>query len=191
MRPPASVALLRDLAAVLRRRRLRWYVFGAQAASFYGRPRRTEDVDVTVRVPDGRLRSLLSALADATFLPRVPDAEAFAARTRVIPFVHRRTSMPLDLVLAAAGLEQQLLDRAVRVDLGGVRVPILSPEDVIITKLLAGRPQDLLDVRGLLDLRREALELGRIRGVLGELDDALGDVELVAAFDALAAEPAT
>jgi hypothetical protein len=40
--------LLGDLAAVLRRLRLRWYVFGAQAAIAYGAVRVTGDVDVTV-----------------------------------------------------------------------------------------------------------------------------------------------
>ena len=62
---PANVRLLIDLAAVLKERRLRWYVFGAQAASYCGRPRMTEDVDVTVRVPRGKLRALIEALAKA------------------------------------------------------------------------------------------------------------------------------
>ncbi len=145
----------------------------------------TEDVDVTVQVPDGRLRSLVEALAKATFVPRVEDVESFAARSRVIPFFHRRTAMPLDLVIAAAGLEEQFLERAVRVDLGGVKVPILSPEDVIITKVLAGRPQDLLDVRAVLDMRRGTLDLRRIRSILGQIDEALGDLDVAASFESL------
>ncbi len=73
---PANVRLLIDLAAVLKERRLRWYVFGAQAASYYGRPRMTEDVDVTVRVPRGKLRALIEALAKAKLEPRVAELEA-------------------------------------------------------------------------------------------------------------------
>jgi len=188
VRPPANVTLLLDLADVLRRRRLKWYVFGAQAASYYGRPRMTEDVDVTVRVPEGRLRGLVAALAKATFVPRVDDVEAFVARARVIPFFHRRSSMPLDLVIAADGLEEQFLERAIRVDLGGVKVPILSPEDVVITKVLAGRPQDLLDVRSILDMREDTLDLRRVRRVLADLDEALGDVDLVASFEVILKE---
>lgn len=188
MRPPANVILLRDLAEVLRRRRLRWYVFGAQAASYYGRPRMTEDVDVTVRVPNGRLPGLVDALAKATFVPRVSNVEAFVQRARVIPFFHRRSAMPLDLVVAGAGLEEQFLGRVVRVDLGGVKVPLLSPEDVVITKVLAGRPQDLIDVRGIVDALRASLDLPHIRGVLRQLDRALGDVEVAATFEEILRE---
>lgn len=189
MRRPANVVLLGDLAEVLRRRRLKWYVFGAQAASYYGHPRMTEDVDVTVRVPEGRLRGLIAALGKATFAPRVDDVETFVARARVIPFFHRRTSMPLDLVLAADGLEEQFIERAIVVDLGGVEVPILSPEDVIITKVIAARPQDLLDVRAILDVRRATLDLSRVRGVLKELEEALGDLDLVSVFEQLLRPP--
>ncbi len=75
-----------------------------------------------------------------------------------------------------------------RVDLGGVVVPILSPEDVVITKVLAGRPQDLLDVRSVLEMRIDTLDLRRIRRVLRDLDEALGDVELALLFEAIVAE---
>lgn len=94
--------------------------------------------------------------------------------------------MPLDLVLGAEGLEERFIERATKCDLGGVTVPILSAEDVIVTKMLAGRPKDLLDVEGGLAVQRGALDLVYTRRTLRELDEALGDVELVRAFDELA-----
>jgi hypothetical protein len=36
-----------------------------------------------------------------------------------MPFVHRATAMPLDVVLAGSGLEDEFLDRAREVDIGG------------------------------------------------------------------------
>jgi hypothetical protein len=170
---------------VLKRRRLRWYVFGAQAANAYGRPRMTADVDVTIEVPAPRLAPLVTALGRAGFTPRVDDVAAFVARARVIPFLHRRTRIPVDVVLAGEGLEQTFLARARVLDLGGVRVPVLSPEDVIVTKLLAGRPTDLSDVESVLALQAEALDEAYVRRVLGELEAALGDVELLATLERL------
>jgi hypothetical protein len=93
-RRPPSVELLAALAAVLRRRHLRWYLFGAQAVVLHGRPRLTEDVDVTVEADTAQLSGLVGALARAGFTPRVSDVEAFVARARVIPFLHRKTGLP-------------------------------------------------------------------------------------------------
>ena len=42
----------------------------------------------------------------AGFVLRVDDPE-FVRRTRVMPFAHRATAMPLDVVLAGSGLEEE------------------------------------------------------------------------------------
>lgn len=135
---PAVSALVRAIkafAAVARRRRMRWYIFGGQAVAVHGRPR-------------------------------------------------------MDVVLAGAGLEAEFLARARTVDLGGVRAPVISPEDLVVTKLLAGRPQDRADVAGILQHRRGKLELGRVRALLAELERALEQSDLTAGLDALIAETA-
>lgn len=186
-RRPASVELLRALAPILRRRRARWYVFGAQALIAHGRPRLTEDVDVTVEVAAAKLPPLIAALGRAGFTPRIPDAAAFAAHSRVIPFVHEPSSVGLDLVLAASGLELAFLERAALADLGGIRVPVIAADDLVITKVVAGRAKDLDDVAGVIAAQGASLDLRRIRAILGELDAALGDSSLLARFERLLA----
>lgn len=182
-----SAKLLAALGKVFSRKRLRWYLFGAQAAIYYGRPRLTEDVDVTVEVSRERVGDLIAALGEAGFKPRVTDPAAFAAKASVIPFFHKPTRMPLDLVIAGDGLEREFLDRARRVVFAGATVRMLTPEDLVITKVLAGRPQDLLDVEGVLDAQKGSLDVARVRRVLGELEAALADVELLRTLDVLLA----
>lgn len=172
-------SLLVDLAAVLDRRGLAWYVFGAQAAVIWGRPRLTADVDVTALVPDGVLDALLGDLARSGFVLRISDAEEFVRRTRVLPFVHAGSHVPVDLVLAGPGLEEVFLQRARRVDLGGTAIPVISPEDLVVTKILAGRPKDIDDVQSVLRAQAGRLDLGWIREALGMLQDALGQSDLV------------
>lgn len=82
-RRPASVELLAALAKVLRARKIRWYVFGAQAAVVYGSARMTMDVDVTVAVPPEGVRPLVDALLGAGFVSRTDViAKLFAGRPR-------------------------------------------------------------------------------------------------------------
>jgi hypothetical protein len=112
----------------------RWYVFGAQAVIAYGVPRLSADVDVTVAlVPDEPDRFALDMEA-AGFSLRVDDPD-FIRRTRVMPFVHLATAMPLDVVLACSGLEDMFLDRARAIDVGGIPVPFIDPEDLIIANI--------------------------------------------------------
>src|SRR6185295_6510242 len=104
--------LLRDLAEVLEKRGHRWYLFGAQAVTVWGRPRTSADVDVTAEVDLGAVVSLVRDVEAAGFSVRVADPADFASRTRVIPFLHVATQIPLDLVLAGPGLEEEFLARS-------------------------------------------------------------------------------
>ncbi len=179
----APAELLAALAEVLSRLDIPWYVFGAQAAIIWGRPRLTADVDVTVRLdPDDPAR-LVAALAANGFGLRVDASGDFVRRTRVLPFVHEATDLPVDIVLAGPGLEELFLSRAVPVRLAGVTVPVISPEDLIATKILAGRPKDLEDIRGILEERLETLDLDVIRSTLQLLEDALGQSDLRPLFE--------
>jgi hypothetical protein len=179
----ASAELLAALARGLAVVRASWYLFGAQAVLIWGRPRFTADVDVTVWLEPEESDRLVEALASEEFVLRVRDARDFVARARVLPFVHTPTNLPLDIVLAGPGLEEQFLTRAVLVDIGGVRVPVISPEDLVVTKILAGRPKDLEDVKGILDERAATLNPATIRDTLALLEDALSMNDLTPVFD--------
>ena len=182
---PAPAEVLRDLEPVLARWGGRWFVFGAQAVNVWGTPRLTADVDVTVFLTPREPPAFARDMSACGFELRVTDVEGFVARTSVLPFVHLPTRMPVDVVLAGSGLEGQFADRAIVVDIGGIEAPVLSPEDLLVAKVLAGRPKDLEDAAGVLRARRRSLDLALVRTLLGELDEALGQSDLVASFDRL------
>lgn len=180
-----TVELLRELARVLGGLGLRWYLFGAQAVVIWGRPRMSADVDVTVDLDPSQSSAFVAAMEHAGFKLRIESQiEAFVERTRVLPFLHTATGMPLDVVMAGPGLEQEFLARAQRVELDGVDVPVLSPEDLVVTKILAARPKDIEDVAGILLARDKNLDLSRIRATLTLIEQALGQSDLLAEFEA-------
>jgi hypothetical protein len=187
--PSVPAELLAGLAGALARLGARWYVFGAQAALVWGRPRLTADIDVTVRMDPEEPERLVRALEEAGFALRFGNSEDFVRRTRVLPFLHVASGLPLDVVLAGPGLEEIFLSRAVPVNIGALVVPVICPEDLIATKILAGREKDLEDVRSILRERRSTLDVALIRFTLTLLEDALGQSDLRPVFErALAAE---
>ena len=174
----APIDLLAALAGALSRLHARWYVFGAQAVVLWGRPRLTADIDVTVRMDPEEPERLVRALEASGFSLRIGNTPEFVRRTRVLPFVHATSGMPMDVVLAGPGLEELFLSRAVPVTIGSLVVPVISPEDLVATKILAGRPKDIEDVRGILRERLSTLDLESIRSTLALLEEALGQSDL-------------
>lgn len=180
---PAALELLAALAPVLTRWG-RWYVFGAQAVISYGVPRLSADVDVTLALHPDEPERFAREMQAAGFALRVHDAD-FVHQTRVMPFVHVPTGMPLDVVLAASGLEDDFLDRAVPTEIGGAAVPLIERSDLIIAKVLAGRPKDIEDARALWRLHGADLDRDRIRRTLRLLEEALSQSDLLPAFEAI------
>lgn len=129
----AVAETLGALAGVLDGRRLRWFVFGAQAVAVRGAPRATQDVDV-------------------------------------------------DLVLAGSGLEALALDRATRVEIAGVPVPIAHATDLAVMKALAGRGKDLDDLRSL--LAAGGMDRDEARELLAQFERALGRSDLLPRLEA-------
>jgi hypothetical protein len=176
--------LLSDLGAGLREIAAPWYLFGARAAILHGAARLTADVDVTVRLADSTTGDMLAAALERHgFRLRVTDPH-FVAVTRVMPFVHEASGLPLDVVLAGPGLEDQFFEHVAVRDLDGVGVPVASAEDVIVMKVLAGRPKDNDDVVAIVAAQGDALDERAIRQTLIALEQALAQSDLMPAFDA-------
>jgi hypothetical protein len=178
--------LLADLSRAFASLSVPWYLFGAQAAIVYGVARLTADVDVTARAAPGvSATAWLPALEACGFQPRFGDA-AFVAQTRVLPLVHPPSGLPVDIVLAGPGLEDEFLARAIQQTIDGVTVPIIEVSDLVALKVLAGRPKDLDDVTMLLRIQQGRVDHARVREVLGLLESALGQSDLLPTFESLA-----
>jgi hypothetical protein len=183
MRSPLAKAIA-ALAAVLERLDVRWYLFGAQAALLYGAARLTADIDVTVDLGDRQTAPLVRSLEKAGFRLRVRDVGGFVATTRVLPVLHRPSGMPIDLVLAGPGLEDLFFKRRRWRIVDGVRVPVASPEDIIVMKVLAGRGKDEDDVVAILAARPK-LNADLVRATLATLEQAIDQADLGPRFEAL------
>ncbi len=182
MRSPVT-ELLADLDQCLRGLGLRWYLFGAQAAILHGAARLTADVDATVDARGVESAVLLAALSDCGFTARSDDPLEFAERTRVLPLVHDPTGFPCDLVLAGPGLEPIFLDRLVVIRVDDLDVPVASAEDILVMKVLAGRPKDLEDAASVIAANGDRLDLSQVQSTLREIERALDRNDLIAVLD--------
>lgn len=178
------LAVLRDLVAWFKAGEVPGAVIGGMAASLLGRPRLTRDVDALVLVDEGHWADFLTAGAGYGFIPRRNDTLAFARETRVFLLRHQETGIDVDIVFGSLPFEKEAVAQATRVDLGGVRVPLPLPEDLIIMKAVAHRPQDLADIEAILAAHPK-VNLRRVRRWVREFASALSMPEILNDLEAL------
>jgi hypothetical protein len=183
----APADALAAIAKMARELRARWYLFGAQAAVIWGKARTTADLDVTIEIDPGRVDELLRAARRAGLREREENVAELARVAWVVPLVSQG-GFPLDVVLAGTGLERRFLDRVARVRVGRLQVPVISPEDLIVTKLIAGRPRDLEDIRGVLAERGRELDQAYVRALVSEIESGLELSGLLARWEQLVLE---
>jgi Nucleotidyltransferase of unknown function (DUF6036) len=168
--------VLRALDAAFRELGADYYVFGAQAALIHGAARLTADVDVTVRMDPEDPARLIAALGGNGFTTRIQDPD-FVARTRVLPVLHEPTGINADVVLAGPGIEELFLRRAERREIDGVVVSVACAADLIVMKILAGRPKDLQDVEAIVAANAD-LDVDQVQETLTLLETALDQSDL-------------
>lgn len=133
-------------------------LIGGQAVLLHGRPRLTEDIDVTLGTgPDG-WRMVREICGELGLEPLPEDVEAFVRETFVLPARHNGSGIRVDFIFSTTPYERQAIDRAVEVELEGVPVPFAAAEDLILHKLFAARPRDLEDAAGVVRRKGSALD---------------------------------
>lgn len=165
--------LLGQLARVLEQQRLPYAVMGGQAVLLHGEARLTRDIDITLAAPTERLGDLQQAAAAAGWRILVPDPPAFVARHLVLPCEDVASGVRLDFIFGLTRFEQEAVARAQPLPLQDARLRVVTPEDLIVFKLVAGRARDVEDVCGIIR-RQRALDTGYILDWLRQFDRDLG-----------------
>lgn len=165
--------LIERLAQQLQSRGLAYMLIGGQAVLLYGEPRLTKDIDVTLGAGTEKLPVVLELAYTLGLKVLVDSPESFVKQTMVLPCLEARSGIRIDFILSNTPYEQQALKRARPVKLGGTEIYFTTPEDLIIHKIIAGRPRDLEDVKHIL-LKNRDLDHAYIRDWLGRFTTELG-----------------
>ncbi|MBI4468181.1 MAG: hypothetical protein HY650_02555 [Acidobacteria bacterium] len=166
-------SLLERIAAAFANAEIPYMVIGGQAVLLYGEPRLTKDVDITLGVGLDRLDEVVGVAASLAFQPLV-DPETFTRRTCVLPCLDVLSGIRCDLIFSFSSFEQAAMLRTRAVRIGETDVRFVSLEDLIIHKMVAGRPRDLEDVKSLM-LKNPRADNGYVKHWLDLFSASLGE----------------
>ena len=172
-----------EIHQFLKQHNVPYAVIGGVAVQKWGDQRATQDVDISVGTSIEEGSQKLIQLIIEHFSSRITKPVEFAKQTRMV-LVRASNGIDVDIALALPGYEVQMFERAVEYELEpGKAIQLCSAEDLIIHKAVAGRPQDVSDIQGIVYRQGENLDLDYIRGWLKKFADLLGQPEVLAQFE--------
>ncbi len=156
-RPPSSFdSFCRDAIDLVRSSRTPFLLVDGLAVIALGEARTTADIDLVAYTSPARAAALIELAKTAGFAA-APDELARMEATGTLRF--RRGPFQLDIILASLPFEIAALERAKRRRMFGRLIPLPTPEDLLLFKVLAGRDKDLHDAVGI--ARRHLSRLDR------------------------------
>ena len=144
----------------LARNGVKFLVAGGVAAQLYGSRRLTMDLDIIPSLAAKDWRRLLAALRELGFSPTGAAWVEIENVTRLrkwarprdaisIRFTRKKPPLTIDVLFAEGTRFHELVHGAKRAVEGDLQMLIVGKADLIAMKRLAGRPQDVEDIRAM------------------------------------------
>ena len=140
---------------------------GGLALTCWGEPRLTQDIDLTLYTGFENEERIIDNIL-SHFQARIEDMHHFAIKNRVL-LIRTPNGVPADIALGGLDFEKQMIENSRTCEfLPGKSLRICTAEDLIIQKAFAARPQDWIDIKGILT-RQDKLDWDHILKHLGYL----------------------
>lgn len=139
---------------------VQYIVVGGLATVLHGYARLTADIDLVINLNQQEAEKAIKALTATGLKPRLPVdpmqftdeaiRESWITDKNMLVFSFYQPDNPLmvlDVFVREPFPFQQMAERAVQMDIGGITVPVCAITDLIAMKQKAGRAKDLEDIK--------------------------------------------
>jgi len=152
----------------LNKRKIKYLVAGGVAVNLHGFVRATADLDIMLLMNDENICRYTALIKELGYKPRVPvKVEEFADKLKrqewidekgmkVFSVYNPKNMMEgMDVMIEEYINFEEAYGRRKIVKTTGVEVPLISIQDLVKLKELAGRGRDLIDIAALKEILRE------------------------------------
>ena len=162
-------------------------LLGGIAVSIYSEPRMTRDIDINIALNMEDTAEFLKKARKYGFRPIPPNINKFVKETAVIPmkFSKRGTIGRFDFIIAQNPIEFAGIQRARFKKIYGVKLKIVTAEDLLLHKLLSDRPIDREDALGILLRQGKKLDMRYINTWLKKIAKSSSALHLLKEFKEL------
>lgn len=155
--------VLADVVVRLETARLSYMVTGSIASSYYGQPRMTRDIDIVIEIHAKDVDRLFGLFAGDFYIDRDAALDAIK-RQSSFNIIDNTSVIKVDFIVRKReAYRREEFKRRRRARIDGVEVAIVSPEDLVLSKLVWAKDShsevQLGDVRSILKIGHQ-LDLG-------------------------------
>lgn len=141
---------------------IKYMITGAYAVSYYGLPRSTHDLDVVIAIKKTDVEQICRSLKKDYIIDREMIENAVQFHTH-FSIVHSTSNFKADFwILKPKENELKKFNRRIKTSLFGIATFIISPEDLIITKLewykRSKHQKHLDDAKGIINVQAGRLD---------------------------------
>ena len=145
------VQTLDGLVALLNRLSVDYVIMGGLVVRAYSIPRATEDIDLTLSLPQQRFGEFYEALDQHGYEVPEPYKSGWLDELKGMHLVKIKRyianhAIDIDLFFVESRFQEEVMKRRRLADVEGRKLWIASPEDLVILKIVSGRPRDWIDV---------------------------------------------
>ena len=162
--------LLKTISSILRDLNIPYIITGGFAISVWGQPRFTADIDIVVELVKKNIKPLAKKLLkiDKNVYVDEETMQDALIHESEFNFIHPDTGLKVDFFVTGRGVYDKLkIKRAIAKEMFGQKINFVSPEDLILSKLLWGRESDSFkqwaDIKTVLKNKHLKLDMEYIR----------------------------
>lgn len=122
------------------------------ATNIWGRPRLTYDIDGIIKIEDKKIPLFLSVLSKNGFSYDKKNPIKIIHGLPLLTLKYKEIF--IDLFISRNEYQNQIFERMKFIKYQRIKLPTISPEDLVLLKLMSGRTRDLDDVRDIIKFQR-------------------------------------
>lgn len=150
---------LKKLKLLLEKQKTPYMLIGGIAVALWGEPRATQDIDIVVLISKDRAFDFLKEANKYGFSYRKEETKHLLKANLLRLIWQKDFFLMVDLIIPDTEYQRIALKRRKRKKIGGEYLWFVSPEDLILHKLIAGRAIDIRDAQTIFRRGKEHLNL--------------------------------
>ena len=164
--------LLRKITKILQDLKISYAITGGFAVAVWGKPRFTADIDIIVKLASENIKPLSKALVAVdkdVYISEEAIKEALKRKSE-FNFIHPQTGLKIDFWVTGGKADiygRLKLEKAMAKKVGKQKIFFVSPEDLILSKLLwfkeSQSSRHLEDIKTILDNQKLKLNLNYLK----------------------------